>query len=487
MTRNCALDRGLLPSSSPADAFALPGAPHADALALPAAACADAPALPDAAPAPAVVARARSGSRLPWQARRVIGLLDRVCGGSVELTLPDGRRMTLGDAGPGARLPSVSSGMQSPSASPGMSPSPDRASAAAPPLHVDLAVRDWRVFGRLVAEGDLGFARAWVDGDWHTSDLPALLELVARNRAALEGGLPGGAVARAGLRLLHALRRNSRAGSRRNIRAHYDLGNDFYRLWLDAGMTYSGAWYRDGSESLEAAQAAKLGRILDQASAGRSDCRLLEVGCGWGSFAELAARAGHRVHGVTLSPAQLAWGQERLAHAGLAERATLELRDYRDLAERYDGIASIEMFEAVGERWWPIWFDTVARCLAPGGRAAIQTITLDERLFASYRRRPDFIQSDIFPGGMLPTRTRFIAEAARVGLAVRNELALGADYRRTLLEWRARFLARRADVAALGHDECFVRRWDYYLSYCAAGFADRSTDVVQFTLVNANG
>jgi len=389
-------------------------------------------------------------ARPPWQARRVIDLLAGVRGATLDVTLPDGQRFSVGDGG----------------------------------SRIDWVVRDWRAFGRLIAQGDLGFARGWIDGDWTTGDLPALLRLVARNRVALEGGLPGSVIARAGLRLLHALRRNSRIGSRRNIRAHYDLGNDFYRLWLDPGMTYSAGWYRDGIDTLDAAQQAKLGRMLDEATGGNPDCRLLEIGCGWGSFAEVAARAGHRVHGVTLSPAQLAWGRERLARAGLGDRAQLELRDYRDLDGRYDGVVSIEMFEAVGERWWPTWFATLARSLAPGGRAAIQTITIAEPLFDNYRRRPDFIQTHIFPGGMLPTRERFIAEATRAGLIVTTELRLGRDYARTLAAWRDRFLAARTSILAFAHDDRFLRCWDYYFCYCSAGFDDASTDVIQFSLAH---
>ena len=288
------------------------------------------------------------------------------------------------------------------------------------------------------------------------------------------GSLP----ARAWYWLKHRLRRNSRAGSRRNIHAHYDLGNEFYRLWLDPGLTYSSAWF-DGHYDmpLAEAQTAKYQRICTVLDL-RPGMRVLEIGCGWGGFAELADRAGLKVTGLTLSPAQLAWAQHRVP------AADLRLQDYRDNKEQFDHVVSIEMFEAVGERWWPTYFRTVANALKPEGRAVIQSITIRDDLFAAYRKGTDFIQQYVFPGGMLPSRAAFRSAAARQGLAVRNEYAFGLDYARTLAEWRVAFEARWPEIQKLGFDETFRRLWRMYLCYCEAGFRAGSIDVVQFELAH---
>ena len=348
-----------------------------------------------------------------------------------------------------------------------------------------LQVHDPAVFARVLRSGDIGMAEAFIDGQWTTPDLPALLAALGRQRVLLQRAVYGSFWGSLLYRLTHAARRNTRAGSRRNIHAHYDLGNAFYAEWLDATMNYSSAWFDgDAAMPLAAAQQRKMARALDEAGVGGGS-RVLEIGCGWGAVAEAAARRGAHLTGVTLSTEQLAWGRERLRAAGLGERADLRLQDYRDLAaegRRYDAIVSIEMVEAVGRAFWPGYFDTLKACLAPGGRACIQSIVIRDDLFARYARGTDFIQQYVFPGGMLPSAAVFREQAARAGLAVRRELAFGADYARTLRAWRDRFHARREAIAALGFDDRFMRLWDFYLAYCEAAFETGQTDVIQFTL-----
>jgi cyclopropane-fatty-acyl-phospholipid synthase len=384
----------------------------------------------------------------PLAARTVLKTLERLALGRLRMTLPDGATL---DFGPGG-------------------------------AQAEIAVRDWRAFGRILYSGDIGFAEGWMEGEWTSADPAGLLTLLAHNRAALDGALYGSRFGRLVHGLLHALRANTRRGARRNIAAHYDLGNAFYRLWLDEGMTYSsGLFEGDATRSLERAQAAKLERALERLSA-PAGSHLLEIGCGWGSFAELAARRGLRVSGITLSQEQLAYARGRIAQAGLGHQARFELRDYRDLQARYDAVVSIEMLEAVGERWWPAYFAKLAASLPRGGRALVQTIVIDEALFARYRAGSDFIREYIFPGGMLPSIDRVQAEAVRAGFDVVESQAFGVDYARTLALWRERFAAARPRLRALGFDERFERMWLFYLAYCEAGFLAGSTDVVQFLL-----
>jgi cyclopropane-fatty-acyl-phospholipid synthase len=375
---------------------------------------------------------------LPLAARAVLKTLERLAQGRLHLTLPDGATLDFGPGGAGA----------------------------------ELAVRDWRAFNRIVYSGDIGFAEGWLEGEWTSADLPGLLTLLARNRAALDGAVYGSLLGRLVHGMLHALRANTRNGARRNIAAHYDLGNAFYRLWLDAGMSYSSALFEgDATRSLERAQDVKLERILERLAAPAGG-HVLEIGCGWGSFAERAARRGLRVSGITLSREQLAYARRRIA----------ELRDYRDLHTRYDAIVSIEMLEAVGERWWPSYFAKLAACLPPGGRALVQSIVIDERLFERYRKGSDFIREYVFPGGMLPTTPRVQREAVRAGFEVLGTQTFGPDYARTLAHWRARFTAARPQLRGLGFDARFERLWAFYLAYCEAGFLSGSTDVAQFLL-----
>jgi cyclopropane-fatty-acyl-phospholipid synthase len=349
-----------------------------------------------------------------------------------------------------------------------------------------MTVHDDAVFARMLKHGDIGLAETFFEGAWTTPDLPAVLRLGLLNRDSLERAIYGSPIGALVYRLLHLLRRNTRAGSRRNIHAHYDLGNEFYRLWLDPSMNYSSAWFGgDHAQSLQQAQQAKMARALAESRVGDSS-RVLEIGCGWGAVAEAAALRGAHLTGVTLSVEQLEHARKRLSLAGLSSRTELRLQDYRDLPaagdERFDAIVSIEMFEAVGREYWPSYFETVKRCLAPQGRACIQTITVRDDLFERYVRSTDFIQQYVFPGGLLPSPSAFRAEAARAGLVIERELAFGADYAHTLRLWRHAFLQQLPQVRGLGFDTRFVRLWEFYLAYCEAAFDAGSTDVVQFTL-----
>jgi len=384
----------------------------------------------------------------PLAARTVLKTLERLAHGRLRMTLPDGAALDFGPGGPTA----------------------------------EIEVRDWRAFKRILVSGDIGFAEGWMAGDWTSSDPAGLLTLLARNRAALDGAIYGSWFGRALHGLLHALRANTRRGARRNIAAHYDLGNDFYRLWLDPGMSYSSALFEgDATRGLEQAQTAKLERVLERLAA-PAGSHVLEIGCGWGSFAERAAQRGLRVSGITLSREQLAYARSRIAQAGLGQHARFELRDYRDLHARYDAVVSIEMLEAVGERWWPTYFARIAASLPRGGRALLQSIVIDETLFARYRSGSDFIREYIFPGGMLPSVARVHAAAQRAGFEVVESHPFGVDYARTLALWRERFVAAQPQLRRLGFDERFERMWIFYLAYCEAGFLAGSTDVVQFLL-----
>lgn len=387
----------------------------------------------------------RGGTTLARDTRTVFGMLEGLHDGLLEIRLPDGDCALFGNGEHG----------------------------------VTLQVHDEAMFGRVLARGDIGLAEAYLDGQWDAPDVTALLLLLARNRPALKQAVYGSWANLVAARIRHWLNRNSRAGSKRNIMAHYDLGNDFYRLWLDRSMSYSSALYRSGEDdSLEVAQQAKYRRILDRLQAVPGQ-QVLEIGCGWGGFARMAAADGLALTGLTLSPAQLVWAQNS------APAADLRLQDYRDLNESFDHVVSIEMFEAVGERWWPTYFASVAKALRPGGKAVIQSITIADDLFADYRKGTDFIQQYIFPGGMLPSRQAFRAAAQKAGLAVTDEFAFGHDYARTLAEWRAAFERNWPQIAGQGFDDSFRRLWRLYLCYCEAGFLAGNIDVVQFELQHA--
>lgn len=387
----------------------------------------------------------RGGEPLDRATETVFRLLEALRGGLLEVALPDGSSALFGDGEGRLRM----------------------------------QVSDAEVFQRVLAKGDIGLAEAYLDGQWDSPDLSGLLTLLANNRDALRRAVYGSWLRLLAARFRHWSHRNSRAGSRRNIMAHYDLGNDFYAAWLDETMSYSSGLYRPEDDgSLRAAQQAKYQRILDQLAA-RPGQRVLEIGCGWGGFAELAQSAGLGLTGLTLSPAQLVWARHRVPGADL------RLQDYRDTREKFDHIVSIEMFEAVGERWWPDYFACLARSLKPGGRAVVQSIVIRDDLFADYRKGTDFIQQYVFPGGMLPSPGVFRAQAERAGLRVVDEHAFGADYARTLAEWRARFDAAWVTPAMLGFDSYFQRLWRMYLAYSEAGFRAGNIDVMQFTLAHA--
>ncbi len=353
-----------------------------------------------------------------------------------------------------------------------------------------LRILDESVFSHTLAYGDIGFAQCWMDGRLTVDKLAALLTLLAQDRDTIARGLHGHVLYLVGHKLWTLFRANTRRGAKKNIEAHYDLGNDFYQLWLDPTMTYSSALYSgttsgDADIDLEQAQRAKVRRMLERAGV-RAGERVLEIGCGWGGLAEITATEfGAHVHGITLSPAQLAFAQARAEAGGWADRATFELRDYRDVTETFDRVVSCEMFEAVGEAYWPSYFAQVARCLKPGGRAVVQTITIRDDLFPAYRKGTDFIQRYIFPGGKLPSPEVFARLAGKAGLRVDGDLAFGRDYARTLAEWDRRFIDVHDTVLAMGYDERFCRMWRFYLAYCDAGFTAGSIDVHQFELVHA--
>jgi cyclopropane-fatty-acyl-phospholipid synthase len=391
----------------------------------------------------------------PASVRGVLRLLRSIRHGVLDLHTPDGEHHRFGTPAPGVP-------------------------------HAVCVVHDWSAFAAVLREGDIGFGEAYMAGAWSTPALADLLRLMLANREAVERAIYGpwwGALAH---RIVHLLRRNTRSGSRRNIEAHYDLGNAFYRLWLDPSMNYSSAWFDgDPTRPLEEAQHAKVRRALAQAGV-RPGARVLEIGCGWGAVAESAVVDDEAsIVGVTLSKEQLAWAQSRVAKAGpgAAARADLRLQDYRDIDDApFDAIVSIEMFEAVGREYWPSYFRTVRRLLAPGGRACIQAITIRDDLFDRYAKSTDFIQRHIFPGGMLPSRAAFEAEAARAGLRVVERFSFGRDYAETLRRWHLRFDAQAPEVRAQGFDERFLRMWRFYMAYCEAAFDAGTTDVVQFTL-----
>jgi cyclopropane-fatty-acyl-phospholipid synthase len=384
-------------------------------------------------------------------------LLDRIDlgleAGAIEASLPDGTNRVLGGRAEG------------------------------PIAIVEMA--SWRALIRLAMGGSAGWYVAWSLGEWRSPDPVPLFDLFMRNRQPL------GKVARAQGpvrwvgRAWHALRRNHRSGSRRNIEFHYDLGNDFYTQWLDPGMTYSSALFEEpisAAQSLEAAQMTKLKAILDRTGVTAGET-ILEIGCGWGSFAEIAAQAGVKVHGITLSAEQKRAVEARMTHAGLAG-VSVSLTDYRDVTGRYDAAASIEMVEAVGAEYWPAYLETLARVLKPGGRAAIQYIAIDDAIFDAYAGSVDFIQRFVFPGGMLLSESRFRALAEGQGLVWQDRHEFGLHYAETLKRWRVAFDAAVIEGRLPAEfDRHFVDLWRYYLMYCEGGFRGGGIHVAQVTLI----
>jgi cyclopropane-fatty-acyl-phospholipid synthase len=397
-------------------------------------------------------------SRPPAAARAALRLLDRLQHGQLSIEMPNGAVRQFGQGnGP----------------------------------HASMHWRNWAVCKAALQSGDIGFAETYIAGDWTTPDLTALIELMIVNRDAIEAAVYGTWLGRLSYRIRHWLNRNSKSNSRKNIHAHYDLGNAFYQLWLDDTMNYSSAVFEHPEQSMRDAQQAKVRRALRMARV-RPDARVLEIGCGWGALAEMATtEMGANVTGVTLSTEQLAYAQQRMqglqvpapAQAAQGPWADLRLQDYRDIPDGpFDAICSIEMIEAVGRSYWATYFETVAAKLKPGGYACIQSIVIQDERFERYIQGTDFIQQYIFPGGCLPSPQVFRAEAMKAGLVVQDEFHFGQDYAHTLRLWRQDFVRQQAEVLRLGFDERFLRIWTFYLAYCEAAFMQGSTDVVQFTL-----
>ena len=401
--------------------------------------------------AASALAPARLPANIPASARTALRLLARLQHGALTVQLPDGSVQHFGPGG---------------------------GTVAA------ITLKNWNVFAAALKSGDIGFAESYIAGDWTTPHLAELLKLLIANRQAIEGMVYGTWAGRLLYRLKHLLHRNTRANSQKNIHAHYDLGNAFYALWLDETMNYSSAWFEgrlDGD--LSAAQHAKVRRALTLAGVAPGS-RVLETGCGWGALAEMATTEfGATLTGVTLSTEQLDFARQRMERLGVGSQADLRLQDYRDIQDGpYDAICSIEMIEAVGQEYWPTYFQSVQRLLKPGGRACIQSIVIDDALFDRYTRSTDFIQQYIFPGGCLPCPREFRRQAQAAGLRVVDELAFGLDYAETLRRWHERFVAQRTHILQQGFDQRFLHIWEFYLAYCEAAFTMGNIDLVQYTL-----
>jgi cyclopropane-fatty-acyl-phospholipid synthase len=395
------------------------------------------------------------GRLLGGSLRPVIERIDAgLAQGAIDATLPDGTRRRLGGRAPG--------------------PEPV------------VRLHSWNAIVRLATSGSVGWYKAWELGEWSSPDPVPLFALFMLNGESLGDTARAKGLFRAVNRFAHRLRDNGKARAKTNVAHHYDLGNDFYRAWLDPSMTYSSAVFAGENEPLEAAQARKIRLLLDRLQLRPGD-RLLEIGCGWGSLAQMAARDyGAEVVGITLSDEQKAYADARMAAAGLSDRVEIRLQDYRDVRGTFDAVASVEMAEAVGEAWWPAYLGSIARVLKPGGRAALQLISIREALFEGYAANADFIQTYIFPGGMLIGEERFAALAAEAGLSWHDRKGYGLDYAETLKRWRAAYDAAVAEGRLpSGFDDPFHRLWRYYLMYCEGGFRGRGIDVAQVTLVKA--
>ncbi len=388
--------------------------------------------------------------RMPASLRIAALLIARLKKGRLDITLPDGRTLRFQGSEPGP--------------------------------HGEIIAHDLAFTRPVLDKGDIGFAESFMDQKFDSPDLATLLQYFTVNWDDAGKLTIGNAIARFFANISHMMRANTKKGSKRNILAHYDLGNDFYALWLDPTMTYSSAIFASPEQSLEDAQLAKYHSIARNLALKPGD-HVLEIGSGWGGFAEVAAKEyGARVTSVTISDAQHAYATKRIADAGLADRVEIAMRDYRDIEGQFDAVASIEMFEAVGEEYWPSYFGKIAQVLKPGGRAALQIITIDDKEFEPYRKRADFIQHYIFPGGMLPSERRLREETAAAGLTFEVDRMFGLDYARTLREWAKRFELAWDQIKGGKFDEQFRRMWLYYLAYCDAGFRTGRIDVGQFVL-----
>lgn len=397
----------------------------------------------------------RGSSELTWVEQKLVSVLNanlKNAIGSLTLTLPSGHQVSFGDKQPVA----------------------------------DVKLESYRPLLRLFFGGINGWSESYLAGEWVSSDLTSLVRWALRNEPQLNQLSKAGFVTQSLHNVYHWYRDNSRKGSRRNIAAHYDLGNEFYSRWLDPSMTYSAALYQTPEQSLEAAQYSKNARILELLNADAGD-QIVEIGCGWGGFSAQAAQTKNlNVHGITLSKEQLTWAKHAISAAHLEQQVHLSLTDYRDLVHQYDGVVSIEMFEAVGEAHWDTYFNTLKRVLKPGGNAVLQVITIDDERFHSYRKQADFIQRYVFPGGMLPSVEALKAKIEQHGFTLTQQQMFGKDYAQTLREWRYAFENNWPQIIQLGFDEQFYRLWRYYLAYCEGGFEEGTVDVGLFVLTQSN-
>tara|TARA_B100000989_G_C19524098_1_gene465835 strand:- start:969 stop:2186 length:1218 start_codon:yes stop_codon:yes gene_type:complete len=387
---------------------------------------------------------------LPRYFARVFNLVRKLNSGRVDFILPDGRQF--------------------------------RAEGAKPGPVAEVFINNPDVFARLVREGDLGFSDAYLDGWWTTPDLQAFMDFIHADNDDMYDEFPGMGLVRAWEKARFWFQSNSKRQAIKNISYHYDLGNDFYSLWLDDTMTYSSALFSTSQESLENAQVTKYASMIDQMGVKPGD-HVLEIGCGWGGFAEYAAKErGLKVTGLTISKEQLDFARKRINNNGLGDKVNLKLQDYRDENGVYDGVASIEMFEAVGEKYWPIYFNKVKQCLKPGKQATLQIITIHDARWEVYRKGVDFIQKYIFPGGMLPSPTVLRQEVAKAGLNVQHSIEFGKSYSQTLRRWFEVFNDQWDTISGMGFDDRFRRMWNFYLTSCAATFESGNCDVTQITL-----
>ena len=397
-----------------------------------------------------VLTSTNNQQNLPRYFTRVFDLVGKLNSGRVDFVLPDGRRF--------------------------------RAEGSKPGPVAEVTINNPDVFARLVREGDLGFCDAYLDGWWTTPDLQAFMDFIHADNDDMYDGFPGMALVRAWEKARFWFQSNTKRQALKNISYHYDLGNDFYSLWLDDTMTYSSALFNTSQESLEKAQIAKYASMVDQMGVKPGD-HVLEIGCGWGGFAEYAAKErGLKVTGLTISKEQLEYAQKRIKRKGLSDKVNLKLQDYRDETGVYDGVASIEMFEAVGEKYWPVYFDKIKQCLKPGKQATLQIITIQDARWEVYRKSVDFIQKYIFPGGMLPSPSVLRKEVHKAGLSVQHSIEFGKSYSQTLRRWFEVFNNKWDNISAMGFDDRFRRMWNFYLTSCAATFESGNCDVTQITL-----
>ena len=397
-----------------------------------------------------VLTSTNNQQNLPRYFTRVFDLVGKLNSGRVDFVLPDGRRF--------------------------------RAEGSKPGPVAEVTINNPDVFARLVREGDLGFCDAYLDGWWTTPDLQAFMDFIHADNDDMYDGFPGMALVRAWEKARFWFQSNTKRQALKNISYHYDLGNDFYSLWLDDTMTYSSALFNTSQESLEKAQISKYASMVDQMGVKPGD-HVLEIGCGWGGFAEYAAKErGLKVTGLTISKEQLEYAQKRIKSKGLSDKVNLKLQDYRDETGVYDGVASIEMFEAVGEKYWPVYFDKIKQCLKPGKQATLQIITIQDARWEVYRKSVDFIQKYIFPGGMLPSPSVLRKEVHKAGLSVQHSIEFGKSYSQTLRRWFEVFNNKWDNISAMGFDDRFRRMWNFYLTSCAATFESGNCDVTQITL-----